>query len=68
MWIKCSDRMPGLGQPVLVASSIGGVVQNNVYEWDGETWCDYRGDYSECEKGSFSHWMPLPEAPDSTNC
>ena len=68
MWIKCSEVMPGLGQPVLVVSSIGGVVQNNVYEWDGETWCDYRGDYEECEQGLFSHWMPLPEAPNSTNC
>ena len=63
-WIKCSERMPEPGQPVLVVSSMGGVVQNNVYEWDGMTWCDFRADYGEHAQGVFSHWMPLPEPPE----
>lgn len=62
-WIKCSELMPELGKPVLVVSSMGGVVQNNVYEWDGVTWCDFLADYGEHAKEVFSHWMPLPEPP-----
>lgn len=62
-WIKCSERMPELGKPVLVVSSMGSVVQNNVYEWDGVTWCDFWAEYGEHAKEVFSHWMPLPEAP-----
>lgn len=63
-WIKCSERMPEHGAPVLVVSSMGGVVQNNVYEWDGRTWCDFRADYEEYGMEVFSHWMPLPEPPE----
>ena len=62
-WIKCSDRMPEEGNPVLVVSSIGGAVQNNVYECDGRTWCDFRADYNELSMDVFTHWMPLPEPP-----
>ena len=62
-WIKCSERMPEEGKPVLVVSSIGGVVQNNVYEWDGRTWCDFMADYNELSMDVFTHWMPLPEPP-----
>ena len=62
-WIKCSGRMPEEGKPVLVVSSIGGAVQNNVYEWDGRTWCDFRADYNELSMDVFTHWMPLPEPP-----
>lgn len=62
-WIKCSERMPEEGKPVLVVSSIGGVVQDNVYEWDGITWCDFRDDYDELGMDVFSHWMPLPQPP-----
>lgn len=62
-WIKCSERMPEEGKPVLVVGSIGGAVQNNVYEWDGRTWCDFRADYNELSMDVFTHWMPLPEPP-----
>lgn len=62
-WIKCSERMPEEGKPVLVVSSIGGATQNNVYEWDGRTWCDFRADYNELSMDVFTHWMPLPEPP-----
>lgn len=63
-WIKCSERMPDHCHPVLVVSSMGGVVQDNVYEWDGAAWCDYRADYAEYGREVFSHWMPLPEPPE----
>lgn len=62
-WIKCSERMPEEGKPVLFVSSIGGRVHNNVYEWDGRTWCDFRADYNELSMDVFTHWMPLPEPP-----
>ena len=62
-WIKCSEQMPEPGVPVLVVSMIGNVVQNNVYEWDGRTWSDFRNDYGEYESEVFTHWMPMPEAP-----
>lgn len=62
-WIKCSERMPEPGVPVLVVSMIGNVVQNNVYEWDGRTWSDFRNDYGEYEPEVFTHWMSMPEAP-----
>lgn len=60
-WIKCSERMPGHGLPVLVVGN--DVVQKNIYEWDGSTWQDWRGDYDECPESAFTHWMPLPEPP-----
>ncbi|MBA4822485.1 DUF551 domain-containing protein [Pantoea ananatis] len=62
-WVKCSDRMPELGKPVLVVGLVGNTVQNNVYEWDGMTWSDYRNDYGDVKKDAFTHWMPLPAAP-----
>ncbi len=62
-WIKCSEQMPEHGQPVLVVGVIGNSVQNNIYEWDGTTWSDFRNDYGEHEQSVFTHWMPLPEAP-----
>lgn len=62
-WIKCSERMPPFGAPVLVVGIVGNTVQNNIYEWDGCTWCDYRDDYGEHDKDVFTHWMPLPEPP-----
>lgn len=63
-WVKCSERMPEPGKPVLVVSSMGGVVQHNLYRWGRTTWCDNRADYEEYGQGVFSHWMPLPEPPE----
>ncbi|UNY50568.1 hypothetical protein [Salmonella phage PhiSTP2] len=62
-WIKCSDLMPPVGAPVLVVGCVGNTVQKNVYEWDGETWSDFRNDYGEHPQHVFTHWMPLPEPP-----
>ena len=64
-WIKCSERMPEPGQPVLVVSSMGGVVEKHVYDWDGMTWCDFYEEHAECRLEVFSHWMPLPEPPEA---
>lgn len=62
-WVKCSECMPELGKPVLVVGVVGNTVQNNVYEWDGVTWCDYHNDYGDVKKDAFTHWRPLPSAP-----
>jgi len=62
-WIKCSERMPENGQPVIVVCAVGNTVQNNVYDWDGKTWSDFRNDYGEYEQHVFTHWMPMPKPP-----
>jgi len=64
-WIKCSERMPDVGQ---------GVIGWNGYAIRG---CRYRSNtYAKTEKGrqprfevtegiwhGVTHWMPLPEPP-----
>lgn len=49
-WIPCSERLPKVGEEVLVYSSSRGVV------------ADYydRGIFGY---GDVTHWMPLPELP-----
>jgi len=58
-WIKCSDDMPAIGSSVLVCDS------------DGLCWlADYDGDEFSPDWGpeaniEATHWMQLPEPPDS---
>ena len=53
-WVKCSERMPEDGVPVLVTD--GFVVLIGSYDgFDG-------GDYYWTEFAT--HWMPLPEPPE----
>lgn len=70
MWIKCSEMMPEIGQSVI--------------GWNGYAvrQCKYTMNrYAKTKKGreprfensngiwhGVTHWMPLPEGPDSTNC
>ena len=55
-WIKCADKMPELGVPVLV---IGGSIAwvDKVYDW-GDSISFYEDNY-----GRVTHWMPLPAPP-----
>ena len=65
-WIKCSERLPNVGERVLMN------VGKSVFEgWhDGRIWVRY-DDFDE-SPASFeelmckrvTHWMPLPEPPE----
>jgi hypothetical protein len=62
-WIKCSDRLPYIGQQVLVFSlrynqAIVGERSDSVHPY-------YFWDFDETghSKEEVSHWMPLPANP-----
>ncbi|MCR1002077.1 MAG: DUF551 domain-containing protein [Enterobacter cloacae] len=65
-WVKCSERMPGKGEKVLIRISCNNHfnIESGEYKGDGlwlGCWCDTYG-----KKGSayqVAHWMPLPEPP-----
>jgi len=61
-WIPCSERMPDETQPVIVVSD-GGVVQRAVYQFCEGVWIDWYEQYDEVSADAFTHWMPLPAAP-----
>ncbi len=61
-WIPCSERMPDETQPVIVVSD-GGVVQRTVYQFCEGVWIDWYEQYDEVSADAFTHWMPLPAAP-----
>ena len=62
-WIKCSDRMPDETQPVITVAE-GGVVQRTVYQFCDGVWVDWYEQYDEVKVDAFTHWMPLPAAPE----
>lgn len=62
-WIKCSERMPDETQPVITVAE-GGVVQRTVYQFCDGVWVDWYEQYDEVKVDAFTHWMPLPAAPD----
>ena len=65
-WIKCSERMPDVGEQVLIRISCSEHfnIENGRYKGDGlwvGCWFHVYG-----KKGSpyqVSHWMPLPSPP-----
>ncbi len=62
-WIKCSERMPDEGRPVLTVAA-GQVVQRTIYQfWEG-AWIDWYEQYDEVKVDAFTHWQPLPEPPN----
>lgn len=65
-WIPCSERLPELGQEVIVATQNGSVYSNIYYDytdsnakepcfhsWDDEMW--------NCFEPDVIAWQPLPE-------
>lgn len=62
-WIKCSERMPDETQPVITVAE-GGVVQRTVYQFCDGVWVDWYEQYDEVKVDAFTHWMPLPAAPE----
>ena len=61
-WISVSERMPDETQPVIVVSE-GGVVQRAVYQFCESVWRDWYDLYDDVNVEAFTHWMPLPAAP-----
>ncbi|WP_419721181.1 DUF551 domain-containing protein [Pectobacterium aroidearum] len=63
-WIKCSERMPDICQPVIFFPEWDEATRGY---WDGEawyqdtSWCFSYEENSVPEK--VTHWMPLPEPP-----
>lgn len=64
-WIPCSERLPDNGVAVLVYTG-----ENNFKVWLAEyskymeVWT-LAGNYVPIKKNAVSHWMPLPEPPES---
>lgn len=62
-WIACGERMPPLGESVLLLRRNGTVISigqrgaSGGFDLDGGGW--WRND-------SASHWMPLPAPPRAT--
>ncbi|MGP2884706.1 DUF551 domain-containing protein [Serratia marcescens] len=65
-WIACSDRMPDETQPVIVVSD-GGVVQRTVYQFCDGVWSDWYDEHDHLNADTFTHWMPLPAAPETSH-
>ena len=55
-WVKCSERMPELGVPVLVIGGSTAWVDKAYDSDDGISF--YEDNY-----GRATHWMPLPDRP-----
>lgn len=60
-WIKCSERMPGDFEDVLVTD--GGNVEVMWWDCDG-FWDCWAPRYSNISSDDVTHWMPLPEPPE----
>jgi hypothetical protein len=64
-WIPCSVRLPENGENALVWDKLSrDVFIGRYYECDGWEIDGYYGDYS----WDITHWMPLPEPPESGLC
>ena len=61
-WVACSERLPDETQPVITVSD-GGVVQRTVYQFCEGVWSDWYEQYDDVTADAFTHWMPLPAAP-----
>ncbi|HFF8937702.1 DUF551 domain-containing protein [Serratia marcescens] len=65
-WIACSERMPDETQPVIVVSGEG-VVQRTVYQFCDGVWSDWYDQHEHLNADMFTHWTPLPAAPEGGN-
>ena len=68
-WIKCSERLPGLGQLVLACDAKHPKQFPKIVYRDDDSpvcpwwWETLSGETWENIEDAFTHWMPLPEAP-----
>jgi len=56
-WVKCSDRLPEPGEPVLIFTTD----MNQAYAWLGDGRWYY--EHQTWFLTEVSHWMPLPPNP-----
>lgn len=61
-WIPCSERLPEKNVEVLAYSPYWGKIV--VAMWGGEYWLEQWTD-DDLEQSEITHWMPLPEPPES---
>jgi len=73
-WIKCGEKLPQIGERVLVYSSVTGVTDiahlvectiNHTYHtlaWKR----DWNPDVFYLEQNYFTHWIPLPKPQEDT--
>ena len=57
-WIKCSERLPELGEPVLIFTTdmnqfMGWLENRHLWSYEHQSWF----------LSEVSHWMPLPPNP-----
>ena len=58
-WIPCAERLPTEAEnPVLVATEQRDVFEASLYD------ADWVYDSGIMERGSVTHWMPMPEPPE----
>lgn len=78
-WIKCSDRLPGLYDFVLVYATTLGTDEPKpitIARWNGKEW-EFMANYIdkmgygvyqdlewEVDSTEITHWIELPEAPN----
>lgn len=65
-WVKCSDRMPEIGQEVLIRIPVCEHfnIENGTYKGNGKfsgAWCSTRGEGCAYR---VTEWMPLPAVPE----
>lgn len=60
-WIKCSERMPEVGQEVII---FNGIVRSGYYYTEYGDFSDVTEDFFTI--GDATHWMPLPIQPEIT--
>lgn len=58
-WVKCSERMPEIGQEVIL---FNGVVRSGYYYTEYGDFADVAEDVFTI--GNATHWQPLPARPE----
>ncbi|WP_272678514.1 DUF551 domain-containing protein [Providencia sp. PROV137] len=71
-WVKCSDRLPAIGEPVFVILNRDfNIMFLDPVELDDETKLSIKWEYQSVTETSepvnfhdVTHWMPLPPMPE----
>lgn len=62
-WIKCSERLPDIGERVLVYAPNSHAIFMVAYRNMRGTWKNSNGNYVHGDSDFITHWMPLPDKP-----